>query len=359
MLKQWKQWKDCFRINVDMNHIDVIVKNYEKTEYVEYEPAIDGCALSEWLDRYTADSNDKQINFIRPFSNLIPAWSYALDWYGDVLFTWKLLEMDEAPVPLLMCEDDADYSCVVIVAEVEKKDDYVYWNRIGYVNHDNESFDEEKRMGIFCLEAYSDEDWEKYGDNIALANIDSDEWRQWISEHWTEELFRRRMNYTLPYYKTEGSITWFVDTDWIFDRREYESMLKKYQVLQRINLAKSEIDMTTKKINKEECAEILSRILPGGTRLLKKHYDDYGEMLIHLFVSEAINEPFIELIRNQASSDKELELYVYAIKFMLLHGDENVLNALHVTVYERLCDEKEMLKKRGIDLECLIPEEST
>ena len=40
MLKQWKQWKDCFRINVDMNHIDVIVKNYEKTEYVGYEPAI-------------------------------------------------------------------------------------------------------------------------------------------------------------------------------------------------------------------------------------------------------------------------------------------------------------------------------
>ena len=41
---------------------------------------------------------------------------------------------------------------------------------MGYVIHDNEEFEEEKRSGILCLEAYSDEDWEKYGDNIALEN---------------------------------------------------------------------------------------------------------------------------------------------------------------------------------------------
>jgi hypothetical protein len=340
-----------------MNHIDISVKRYDTTEYVEYEPAIDGCALSEWLDKHTADTNDERIkSFIRPFTTLLPAWSFALDWYGDILFTWKLLRMDEAPVPVLMCEGDADYSCIVIVAEVEKTEDYVYWNRIGYVNHDNESFDEEKRMGILCTEAYSDEDWQKYGDNIALEEVDSDGWCQWISEHWTEELFRRRMNYTLPYYRTEGSITWFADTEWVFDRREYESMLKRYEILQRRNLAEYQMDTTTKKKSKEECAEIISQFLPGGTKLLDQHYNDYGEMLIHIFASEAISEPLIELISNPNSSEEELELYTDAIRFMLLHGDENVLNALYVTVYERLCDENEAFKKRGINLEQLIPD---
>ncbi len=66
-----------------------------------------------------------------------------------------------------------------------------------------------------CTEAYTDEDWEKYGDNIALEKVDSEYWLQWVSDNWAEELYRRRMNYTLPYYKSEGSITWFADTDWI------------------------------------------------------------------------------------------------------------------------------------------------
>lgn len=97
-----------------------------------------------------------------------------------------IVEMDNAPLPLFLCPEDAAFSCIVIVAEVEKTKDFVYWNRIGYVLHDMENFDEEKQNGILNLEKYSDDDWEKYGDNIALASVDSDEWKQWVSEHWDE-----------------------------------------------------------------------------------------------------------------------------------------------------------------------------
>ncbi len=34
-------------------------------------------------------------------------------------------------MPVLMCPDDCDLSCTVIVAEVETGDKYIKWNRLG------------------------------------------------------------------------------------------------------------------------------------------------------------------------------------------------------------------------------------
>ncbi len=109
-------------------------------------------------------------------------------------------------------------------------------------------------------------------------------------------------------------------------------------------------------MDKDECAKVLSEILPNGKQMLDDHYKDYDEMLIHVFVSEVIDEPFIDLIQDKTSNDCETELYKNAIKIMLLHGDEYILNALYVSVYERLCDEKEAFEIRGINIDLLIPE---
>ena len=286
-----------------MNHIAVIERKFEPSGAVDYDVAIDGIALPELLDKNTENTNDERLSsFIKPFITLFPAWSFDLDWEGDIRFVWDVLNMENAPIPILMCEDDADFSCIVIVAEVEKTKDYVYWNRIGYVNHDKESFDAEKRSGILHTAAYSDDDWEKYGDNIALEEVDSDNWCQWISENWEEELYRRRMNYTLPYYRADGSVTWFLETDWKFERSEYEAMLDKYLLLQRIKRAEDYLNETDKKIDGAECAKILSKILPDGKDLLDSHYRDYEELLLHVFVCEAINEPFIKLVTSKAAN---------------------------------------------------------
>ena len=93
---------------------------------------------------------------------------------------------------LLQLKDEAEIVIVISAEDVEK----------------------EKRSGILCLEAYSDKDWEKYGDNIALENTTSDLWNEWITENWEEELYRRRINYTLPYYETEGKVCWLQDLNW-------------------------------------------------------------------------------------------------------------------------------------------------
>ena len=132
-----------------MNHIEVIERKFEPSGAIDYDVAIDGMPLPELLDRNTENTIDERLSsFIKPFMTLFPAWSFDLDWEGDIRFVWDVLNMEKAPVPILMCEDDADFSCIVVVVDVEKTKDYVYWNRIGYVNHDNESFEDEKLHGM-------------------------------------------------------------------------------------------------------------------------------------------------------------------------------------------------------------------
>jgi hypothetical protein len=35
-------------------------------------------------------------------------------------------------VPLLICDSDVDFSCIVFVVEQEVSDDFIYWNRFGF-----------------------------------------------------------------------------------------------------------------------------------------------------------------------------------------------------------------------------------
>lgn len=95
------------------------------------------------------------------------------------------------------------------------------------MDHSFEVFKEEKRSGILCLDAYTQEDWEKYGDTIACEKIDSYEWGKWISQNWSEELYQRRINYTFPYYQNEKHIIWFAECDFQFDRNEYDSVIRR------------------------------------------------------------------------------------------------------------------------------------
>ncbi|MBR1736842.1 MAG: XRE family transcriptional regulator, partial [Firmicutes bacterium] len=109
---------------------------------------------------------------------------------------------------------------------VHKDENFVYWDKIGQVTQKNEEKD--MKYGISYLEAYTDEDWEKYGDNIATEDVGSHEWCKWIDKNWTEELYRRRMNYTRNYYKQSGSVLWLYEPKWKFDRKEYEKCIEFY-----------------------------------------------------------------------------------------------------------------------------------
>ena len=191
----------------------------------EYETAvfvIDGRPLYEYLKEWA--NGDEQLLY-KP-DMLAISWTDDYDFEGDSRFMKFVLAQDKAITPILSCPDDFDFSCSVVVADVEKRDDVVIWRRIGSVNHSKENLEEEKRHGILYLNSYTDEDWEKYGDSIALEEVDSSAWYDWIGKNWTEELYRRRINYTFPQYQDEENIDWIAECNFVFNRKDYDRLVE-------------------------------------------------------------------------------------------------------------------------------------
>ncbi|MBE6638937.1 MAG: XRE family transcriptional regulator [Ruminococcaceae bacterium] len=191
----------------------------------EHTCFIDGISIQEALCKIVDNSPKENAEYLGNVKGLTFAWTAELDWKGDVRFVSELVKTDSTILPVLLCEDDLDFSCIVVVVETGKTADFVLWKRIGYVDHSHEDFEEEKKSGILCTTAYSKEDWMKYKDNLAKESVDSAAWTQWILAHWDEELYRRRMNYTLPYYKSEGNIVWIDNLNWKFDKNEYDKQI--------------------------------------------------------------------------------------------------------------------------------------
>ncbi len=295
---------------------------------------VDGIPLGTWLDQHVTDHDEYIATGIKTFESLMPAWSMDLDWKGDRNFVRTLIDMDRAPLPILLCEEDPDFSCIVIVADVEKTEDYVYWNRIGYVLHDKEDFAEEKKKGIAYTEGYTAKDWERYGDNIALEPIDSDVWHDWIGRNWDIELYKRRMNYTLPYYLAQGNVRWFIDTEWAFDRSEYEQAVQ--QLYKQEKLCHTEYLLRTMKSNTDckDCAKLLSELLPNGEAVFQEHMDKYGEILFEPYVCEVIAEPLKNLSKSINPDKVLLETYHNALKILKNFGDKQVQNALEISVLD-------------------------
>lgn len=185
---------------------------------------IDDIPLHEYLIKWYRENGWGEIpQPIAPVDDLAFAWNAEYDYEGDARFMAFLLRQDKGNLPLLLCPEDCDFSCVVIIAEVEKTADFVYWKRIGKINHSIETFEEEKAHGIAYVEAYSDEDWIKYHDPD-LHDVHSDKWLEWISANWSEELFRRRINYTYPSYQDDRNIDWIYECSWCFDRKQYDEL---------------------------------------------------------------------------------------------------------------------------------------
>lgn len=66
-------------------------------------------------------------------------------------------------MPVLVCEDDYDLSCIVIMAKIRKKEpDTVYWDSLGKCRFGKPGFQIEKQSGILYLK-HTDQDWENRG----------------------------------------------------------------------------------------------------------------------------------------------------------------------------------------------------
>jgi len=74
----------------------------------------------------------------RDFLGLIPSW---LNFYDEDFepskkekeYVWNQTKLDDKikTLPIMLCPDDFDFSCTVIVAEVINESNTVVWNRLG------------------------------------------------------------------------------------------------------------------------------------------------------------------------------------------------------------------------------------
>lgn len=276
-----------------MNHIDV-VEVTNPNGYIVQELTIDGVSHGQWLDKHTEGSEDEHIAaFIRPFSELLFAWSHDIDCKGDRRFVRTLIGMDSAPIPILLCEDDPDFSCIVIVADVEKTEDFVYWNRIGYVTHNGESLEEEMKRGIVYIKSYT-------------------------------------------------------DNDWVFDRQEYDHVVAKYYELQKLRQSEDLLNSMDGEQNCEECAKILEEILPMGEKVLQKQMDEYGEILFDPYICDVIASPLKDLVRSKEPDKILLETYLNALKILKRHGDVHVRNNLEISILDDFGEERAAFRKYGL-----------
>lgn len=195
---------------------------------------IDGISVVEYLEDYVRAGLCPGLSVFGSMLGLMPAWSGKLLYRWENDFVWELIDsQEELNVPILVCEDDCDLSCIVIVVKIRKTKDRSYWERLGLLNRTDWNTDTEHNAGILCLETYTEEDWQKYGDNIAAESYGSREYWKWVSENTYEEQIRRYRNYMKPYLQKDENIDWIKEVKWEFERKQYDGMVERYRELMR------------------------------------------------------------------------------------------------------------------------------
>lgn len=91
-------------------------------------------------------------------------------------------------------------------------------------------------------------------------------------------------------------------------------------------------------LNKEEFSTKLVTLFPEKSIALKQHFDDYDQLLGHVFFADEINIPLCELFDSYINT-KEIQKYCDFIENMWFDGDDDVQNIVDVTILERLSDD--------------------
>lgn len=215
-----------------VEHMNHIAAKHIKTCYddTEYYWIIDDTPITVYIDQYVQLMDIKPLLHFGSLLGLLPAWSGELIWQWENDFIWELVDSHEdLNVPILVCEDDCGLSCIVIVAHIRKTANNVYWDKIGLLDHSNMMAKQYQESGILCLEAYTNEDWEKYGDNIATEQYGSSQYWQWVSENCYEEHMRQLRNYIKPYMQKEENIQWIWEPKWQFKKQNYNEVVEQYR----------------------------------------------------------------------------------------------------------------------------------
>lgn len=112
-----------------MNKVNSIKVKIDKSDYQIYDDfpnfQIDGFWLDEKLDELYPKHMYKGL-----IPTLLPAIATAKE--KDIVWDRILPRQNSKSIcPILMCPDDCDFSCTLIVAEIENDKESIRWNKLG------------------------------------------------------------------------------------------------------------------------------------------------------------------------------------------------------------------------------------
>lgn len=99
-------------------------------------------------------------------------------------------------------------------------------------------------------------------------------------------------------------------------------------------------------MDKEKMIQYFLEVFPENKEMYLEHLQFYGELLNHIFYSEAINIPLFELLKTNRDIDL-ITKYCTVIEYMWRNGDESIKNVVDVTLLERLSDDSNVWQNFG------------
>ncbi len=261
-----------------VNHITVM-ETANSQGYYNNHFFIDKKSLPQYLKEWISKSSDEHIKFIGRFFDLYPAWNKDVSEKEDRKFVWELIEKTASVLPLLLGMNYSSFSGIIIVADVIKTNDFVYWNKIGYVFHDNKMFVEERKEDVY----------------------------------------------------------WIKEIDWKFTREEYENMVNEFWAIQTLKQLRTFPSKNV--VNVTHCAGMLADLTRDGIKILDKHIEEYGEVSLHILASQLVVEPLIHLSKRHPNGNRAMDSYCRMIEIMKKQGTKEVANVVDVTIWEGLLGE--------------------
>ena len=109
--------------------VNKIEELLDKSDYEGYWDFINYCIDGYWLD--------EKIDELYPgnmYKGLIPTLVYWMGIEAEKAVVWRRILPEENQTticPILMCPDDNDFSCTLIVAEIRNCGNTIQWKRVG------------------------------------------------------------------------------------------------------------------------------------------------------------------------------------------------------------------------------------
>ncbi|RYJ41525.1 hypothetical protein [Flavobacterium beibuense] len=90
--------------------------------------------LNFYIDSYWLDEKLEELYPAQSFKGLIPTLSPSIQSESEKEVVWNRilpLKNTSSICPILMCPDDCDFSCTLIVAEIYNIGEQIHWKKIG------------------------------------------------------------------------------------------------------------------------------------------------------------------------------------------------------------------------------------